>query len=208
MRRPSIMAAAALKTQHYGSFYLRMGAVGNYTPTTRHKLVINRKCSLSTTSSHFTLPSHKVSCLFLGFVEHKTVFVWVWKLSTCSLLQKSWKSRKFRLSCWADYKCLKRITPTQVHSVCRFILKNSSVNRNQRDWNLSLDGGTHSSIDGLFQYISRNTNYKYSQSIPIKFNDHRIQNHQENANQFRIVIEIEFDISSMNITPIAWNRLC
>lgn len=30
MRRPSIMAAAALKTQHYGSFYLRMGAVGNY----------------------------------------------------------------------------------------------------------------------------------------------------------------------------------
>lgn len=30
MRRPSIMASAALKTQHYGSFYLRMGAVGNY----------------------------------------------------------------------------------------------------------------------------------------------------------------------------------
>jgi hypothetical protein len=34
MRRPSIMAAAALKSQHYGSFYLRMGAVGNYTFTT------------------------------------------------------------------------------------------------------------------------------------------------------------------------------
>lgn len=29
MRRPSIMAAS-LKSQHYGSFYLRMGAVGNY----------------------------------------------------------------------------------------------------------------------------------------------------------------------------------
>lgn len=28
MRRPSIMAAAAMKTHHYGSFYLRMGAVG------------------------------------------------------------------------------------------------------------------------------------------------------------------------------------
>lgn len=32
MRRPSIMAAS-LKTQHYGSFYLRMGAVGKYKHT-------------------------------------------------------------------------------------------------------------------------------------------------------------------------------
>lgn len=32
MRRPS-MIAASLKSQHYGSFYLRMGAVGNYTST-------------------------------------------------------------------------------------------------------------------------------------------------------------------------------
>lgn len=30
MRRPSIMAAAALKNHHYGSFYLRMGAVGEF----------------------------------------------------------------------------------------------------------------------------------------------------------------------------------
>lgn len=30
MRRPSILAATALKSQHYGSFYLRMGAVGNF----------------------------------------------------------------------------------------------------------------------------------------------------------------------------------
>lgn len=29
MRRPSVLASAALGTQHYGSFYLRMGAVGN-----------------------------------------------------------------------------------------------------------------------------------------------------------------------------------
>ena len=35
MRRSSIMASAALGTQHYGSFYLRMGAVGNY---------LRRKC--------------------------------------------------------------------------------------------------------------------------------------------------------------------
>jgi hypothetical protein len=34
MRRPSIMASAALKSQHYGSFYLRMGAVGNFRPRT------------------------------------------------------------------------------------------------------------------------------------------------------------------------------
>lgn len=30
MRRSSVMASAAMGTQHYGSFYLRMGAVGNY----------------------------------------------------------------------------------------------------------------------------------------------------------------------------------
>lgn len=28
MRRPSVLASAAMGTQHYGSFYLRMGAVG------------------------------------------------------------------------------------------------------------------------------------------------------------------------------------
>ena len=31
MRRPSVLASAAMGTQHYGSFYLRMGAVGKYT---------------------------------------------------------------------------------------------------------------------------------------------------------------------------------
>lgn len=67
MRRPSIMAAS-LKSQHYGSFYLRMGAVGNYFSFLSlfqfHKC--NRKSFLSAPkfTFHLTKPQNFVFLFF------------------------------------------------------------------------------------------------------------------------------------------------
>lgn len=72
MRRPSIMAAS-LKSQHYGSFYLRMGAVGNYPSLSFfnsrfHKL--NRKTFLSAPKFTFHLMKpHNFVFLFFAWPE-------------------------------------------------------------------------------------------------------------------------------------------
>lgn len=74
MRRPSIMAAG-LKSQHYGSFYLRMGAVGNYNFTS---LCEATKLDCLHPSSHFTSWNRRVSCVFEGLSEtdKENFFLW------------------------------------------------------------------------------------------------------------------------------------
>lgn len=69
MRRPSIMAAAALKTHHYGSFYLRMGAVGEFFFHNNRK---NFYLCLHL-SSHFT--SHCRIVLRLGWIKWREAFL-------------------------------------------------------------------------------------------------------------------------------------
>lgn len=88
MRRPSIMAAG-LKSQHYGSFYLRMGAVGNYNFTS---LCEATKLDCLHPSSHFTSWNRRISCVFEGLSEtdKENFFLWsCFKAWHCSCFNHS-----------------------------------------------------------------------------------------------------------------------